>query len=293
MRIIAISSLGSYHRFVLEQLHQRFPLTAVIQPRGLSKTTPVSRTDKFRKGLRHPLQFVETRLQRWHNARQLRKFEEALENALFPCSGESSGTLFDSITQTIERDQLNSVRCQELMERLEPDLIITSGCPLLRPGIFETPRLGTLNVHWGIAPAYRGEDTLFWPLYFGDFTQLGGTIHQIDQSIDRGPLLSQYWPELNHTDTEETITRKTAYGLGRQIVTVVEQIAQQNAIHGIVPEAKGRMFSRKLKTWRHDVVYALRRKAGQLKPSSLAEREYFAVSRENRAARPRHERVTV
>ncbi|WP_437184900.1 formyl transferase [Planctomicrobium sp. SH668] len=277
MKIVAISSLGTFHRHVIQQLHDAFPLAAVIQPTGLSNKPSELRSAKLKKLLRHPFRSVNNRLNHWHSNRELVHFEREVEQVLFRDANhhrlESDGVPI----YEIKRDQANSQEVRDLVSRLAPDLIVTSGCPILKPTVFEIPTYGTMNVHWGIAPAYRGEDTLFWPLYFGDYSQLGGTIHQIDRSIDRGPILSQFWPEIGPEDTEASITVKTAIGLGKQISHVATKVAESQRIGGLVPEEKGRIFLRNAKNWTHSLSYSMSRRLGRSVIPSHPEREFYAA----------------
>jgi methionyl-tRNA formyltransferase len=105
---------------------------------------------------------------------------------------------------------VNHVSTHALLRSLEPDLMITVGAPLLKPHIFTVPTHGTINVHFGIAPYYRGEETVFWPLYHGDEHQIGVTVHQIDRGIDTGPLLAQGFVSVEQGDTEWTLEAKAA-----------------------------------------------------------------------------------
>jgi methionyl-tRNA formyltransferase len=49
---------------------------------------------------------------------------------------------------------------------------------------------GTINVHHGAVPDYRGGPPVFWELADGEDT-VGFTIHRIDAGIDTGPVLAQ------------------------------------------------------------------------------------------------------
>lgn len=71
---------------------------------------------------------------------------------------------------------------------LKPDLGAVYGAPVLRPPLFEIPTLGTLGIHHGRVPAYRGRKTTFWEIYNGERVA-GVTIQRINAGIDTGDVV--------------------------------------------------------------------------------------------------------
>jgi methionyl-tRNA formyltransferase len=73
----------------------------------------------------------------------------------------------------------------------QPDLLITACFPrLLPPEMLGIPRLGCLNLHPSLLPAYRGPEPLFWQFYYGE-THTGVTLHWMDEHADMGDIVSQ------------------------------------------------------------------------------------------------------
>lgn len=78
------------------------------------------------------------------------------------------------------------------LERLAPDLVVSIryGAIFKSPAI-AVPRLGMLNLHAGLLPAYRGVIASFRALMVGE-RELGCTLHYIvDGTIDTGPVVGQ------------------------------------------------------------------------------------------------------
>jgi methionyl-tRNA formyltransferase len=73
---------------------------------------------------------------------------------------------------------------------LTPDLGLIYGAPMLRPELFEIPRLGTLGIHHGTLPAYRGRKTTFWEVYNGERTA-GVVIQRVTSRLDAGEIVAQ------------------------------------------------------------------------------------------------------
>lgn len=75
-----------------------------------------------------------------------------------------------------------------LVRQLEPDLGLIYGSPILKPALFEIPALGTLGIHHGKAPQYRGNKTMFWAMYNGEPT-VGVMIQKINAGLDTGQVV--------------------------------------------------------------------------------------------------------
>jgi folate-dependent phosphoribosylglycinamide formyltransferase PurN len=85
---------------------------------------------------------------------------------------------------------IHSVDVLEHVRSLAPDLGLIYGSPILKPALFEIPRLGTLGIHHGRAPEYRGKKTTFWEIYNGEKT-VAVTIQKVNAGLDTGDILAQ------------------------------------------------------------------------------------------------------
>ncbi|WP_031407026.1 formyltransferase family protein [Geobacillus vulcani] len=56
------------------------------------------------------------------------------------------------------------------------------------------------NVHFSLLPKYRGTMTSFWPIVFGE-NETGVTLHEIDNGIDTGDIISQVKMEIREEYT--------------------------------------------------------------------------------------------
>jgi len=84
---------------------------------------------------------------------------------------------------------LNGPRAITRMHGLGPDLAVIYGGPLLKPEVFNLPRMGTLGIHHGRVPAYRGKKTTFWEIYHGE-SHAGITIQKVGAGIDTGEVVA-------------------------------------------------------------------------------------------------------
>ncbi len=83
---------------------------------------------------------------------------------------------------------IHSAEVLERIQELDPDLGVIYGGPILREELFGIPRFGTLGIHHGTLPTYRGKKTTFWALFHGEATA-GVTIQRVNAGVDTGELV--------------------------------------------------------------------------------------------------------
>lgn len=77
-----------------------------------------------------------------------------------------------------------------LLREAQADLGIIFGTNIVKKSVFEIPQLGSINLHQGLAPLYRGGPTVFWEL-FNDEKELGITVHFVAAKVDTGDIVLQ------------------------------------------------------------------------------------------------------
>jgi hypothetical protein len=77
----------------------------------------------------------------------------------------------------------------EKVQALAPDLGLIYGSPVLKEVLFEIPALGTLGIHHGQVPQYRGKKTTFWAIYNNE-PVAGITIQKINAGLDTGQIVN-------------------------------------------------------------------------------------------------------
>ncbi len=82
-------------------------------------------------------------------------------------------------------------RSPSSLAELRPDLICVSCFPRIIPRqLLAWPKLGALNLHPSLLPAYRGPSPLFWQFRNGE-TRAGVTLHFMNERADAGDILLQ------------------------------------------------------------------------------------------------------
>ena len=73
---------------------------------------------------------------------------------------------------------------------LAPDVVVSIGAArIIKPTALAVPRLGSLNVHNGTLPRYRGHFGTFWEVLEGE-QRFGVSIHEMTASVDSGRIVA-------------------------------------------------------------------------------------------------------
>jgi hypothetical protein len=173
--LLTASAHGPAARFLARKpLLPGVELTAIVLDAGTSVDRRARRRTQLRKLRRLGPGVIPVAL-------VLRRLYAGLE-------GEQSVEAFGIPVRRVPT--LNGPEAQTVLRELAPDLAISLHNRILREPTFSIPRLGTINVHHGAIPEYRGMPPVFWELADGR-EAVGFTIHRIDAGIDTGPVLAE------------------------------------------------------------------------------------------------------
>ncbi|HEV2915228.1 MAG TPA: formyl transferase [Pyrinomonadaceae bacterium] len=105
-------------------------------------------------------------------------------------------------------DSHNSPACVELVRSLRPDVIVLRGCGIVRKQILDIPRVGTINPHYALLPAYRGMDVTEWSALHGD--PVAVSVHTVNEGVDTGTVLASRLVKVERGDTVGMLRDKSA-----------------------------------------------------------------------------------
>ncbi len=88
----------------------------------------------------------------------------------------------------VSTSNLHDPAILDAFAEVRSDLGVVVGTTILQPALYELPRLGSINLHGGKVPEYRGCDIVFWALQDGA-AEMGITVHQVVRAVDAGPVL--------------------------------------------------------------------------------------------------------
>lgn len=162
-----------------------------------------------------------------------------------------------------------------LLEDLQPDIIITCRAPILPPEILAKAEWGGINVHFGLVPEYRGNHGLFWALANDDFDALGGSIHLLDEGIDTGGKLVDAYPKLQSGESLISVEVEVSRILAEALVSCLQKIAEIETVpQGYSQQSEGRNYLADERTLAKDLSY-LRRRSFNSIPAQEKQIQFF------------------
>ncbi|GAB3157526.1 methionyl-tRNA formyltransferase [Micromonospora sonneratiae] len=91
---------------------------------------------------------------------------------------------------------------------LEPELIVSTNWRTRVPAeLLAIPRLGAINVHDALLPAYSGFGAVNWAIRNGE-DATGVTVHFMDEELDTGPILTRAVVKIGPHDTAGYVLSK-------------------------------------------------------------------------------------
>ena len=123
---------------------------------------------------------------------------------------------------------------------LAPDLGLIYGSPILRPELFEKPTFGTLGIHHGKVPEYRGNKTTFWAMYNGEKVA-GVTIQKINAGLDTGHIVKEGEVPIGRRSQRAVWQELEALGLDLYIQAILE-VKNGTAVYRPQSGPKGKLY---------------------------------------------------
>jgi len=142
-----------------------------------------------------------------------------------------------SLGNVISKYRLNVLEAGSPNSRQFIDFIKTNNVDVIisiaSPKIFKTetlaaPKLFAINYHTGPLPRYRGRQPLFWQL-FNNEKQVGITIHEMDEKLDNGPIISQQYLPIDKADSLHSLYLKTTSAGPRLLLDALLKIKASDA----------------------------------------------------------------
>lgn len=126
-------------------------------------------------------------------ARLLQRFQSVHERAVEGLPGgelTSAALLARSHLKLLEVADLHAEEVLEEVRVFNPDLGLSLAPPLLKAKLFALPRHGTLNLHKGRLPQFRGMPPAFWELWHGEM-EVGCSVHWMTEALDAGDIVQE------------------------------------------------------------------------------------------------------
>jgi methionyl-tRNA formyltransferase len=135
------------------------------------------------------------------------------------------------------------IHAKDVIERvraLAPDLGLIYGSPILRPKLFGIPKLGTLGIHHGTLPDYRGKKTTFWAMYNGE-ESAGVAIQKVNAGLDAGEIVKLGKVAIGHRSRKAVWRELEALGIDLYVQAILE-VKEGSAVYRVQPDNAGRIY---------------------------------------------------
>ncbi|MGE0879164.1 MAG: formyltransferase family protein [Acidimicrobiia bacterium] len=184
LRLAVLTTDTAHHRWFLQQLHEHLAGVATIDLTVFeTKAYPWERNRKRFVRESMPNLWKAYARNPYVTSSKLSTLIDAYEERSFFPNGDDS--LPDSIP-VLTTKSVNDQAVLDALDAVQPDLALVYGTGLVKPPVFERPRITTVNAHGGSLPGYRGLDTNLWATYLGHPEHMAVTLHQVDDHIDTG-----------------------------------------------------------------------------------------------------------
>ncbi len=114
---------------------------------------------------------------------------------------------------------------QQALRELDADVMVVAAYGLLLPkAVLEIPRLGCINIHASLLPAWRGAAPIQRAILHGD-RETGITIMQMDEGLDTGDILLMRACPIGEDDTAASLHDKLAELGAETLVEALDALA--------------------------------------------------------------------
>ncbi|TQM11751.1 methionyl-tRNA formyltransferase [Pseudonocardia kunmingensis] len=128
------------------------------------------------------------------------------------------------------RERADDAEVREAITAAAADVMVVSNWRTwLAPEVYSIPRLGTVNVHDALLPAYAGFAPLNWAL-INDEPEVGVTAHLMNAEFDAGDILLQRSTPVTDDDTVVDLFDRTLAMFGPITVDALELVASGRAV---------------------------------------------------------------
>ena len=135
----------------------------------------------------------------------------------------------DAETPLHEAGDVNAPAFRGLLDSLEIDIAVVAGfSQIFGEEILSVPKRGTLNLHAGRLPQYRGGSPLNWQIINGE-PEAGLSVILMDGGIDTGPVLAECAIPIDGDDTIATLHEKANAAFPPLTVAAIEAVRQGGA----------------------------------------------------------------
>ncbi len=121
--------------------------------------------------------------------------------------------------------KLRDESLRDSLAQLGADLFVVIAFRILPETLYTLPRLGSINVHGSLLPAYRGAAPINWAIINGE-TETGLTSFFLKKDVDTGDMILQEKTTIHPDDTYDSLSAKMSQMAGEFLLRSLDLIEQ-------------------------------------------------------------------
>lgn len=173
--------------------------------------------------------------------KKLKEFEHHIKKIIIP-----SEKKFDQIENEVKKFDINYSRIEDVnnkdviskLEKLNPKLFIIAGySTIFKQDLINVPLQGTINLHAGKLPEYRGGSPLNWQIINGE-TKATISVIKIDQGIDTGQVLQEQDILIDTSSTIKELHNQANQLFPQLVINVINKFEKTGEILGRIQDEK-------------------------------------------------------
>mgnify|MGYP006147872067 CR=1 FL=1 len=145
----------------------------------------------------------------------------------------------------IDRKEINSDKIINEIIDLNPDLIISYGCSIIKGPLLSKFSGKFINVHLGLSPYYRGSGTNYWPMVNGEFEYIGATFMHIDAGIDTGKIMHQIRPNITWGDSPSQIGNRLITDMAYSFIQIINNFEKLEDLEQLAKSDEDKYYTKK------------------------------------------------
>jgi methionyl-tRNA formyltransferase len=151
-------------------------------------------------------------------------------------------------TPVLQPERIRTDEFLQAIAGLDADLgVVAAYGKILPDALLRVPRLGMINVHGSILPAYRGAAPVHRAVIAGE-TETGVTIMRVVRELDAGPMLAVAKRAIGPDETSAEVEHALSELGAGLLVEVVDQIAAGRAVETPQDDARATYAPKIVKT---------------------------------------------
>lgn len=152
----------------------------------------------------------------------------------------------ESNPKFIVKGEINESEHVEAIIKLNPDIIVSFGCSIIRSKLLSIFKGRFVNIHLGLSPYYRGAGTNFWPIVNKELEFIGTTFMYIDEGVDTGEIIHQIRAEINIQDNIHQIGNRLIRNSFIEVVRLIRNFQKLERVEQIsMGNYKERVYRKK------------------------------------------------